>query len=166
MPDPIAPESTPTAVAAPAPAATPEPPAVPAQETTDWKSEARKWEDRAKENKSAAEELASIKEAQKTEQQKLEDRAAAEKKAEENAKDALRARVALEKGLTPAQEKRLIGTTREELLADADQLLTDLGKPAPKTPVPDPSLGPKNEAKTASVGAGRDLFNLTRKKTS
>src|SRR6188768_4008774 len=71
MPDPIAPESTPTAVAAPAPAATPEPPAVPAQETTDWKSEARKWEDRAKENKSAAEELASIKEAQKTEQQKL-----------------------------------------------------------------------------------------------
>jgi len=37
------------------------------------------------------------------------------------------AEVALEKGLTPTQAKRLVGNTREELLAEADELLKDLG---------------------------------------
>ncbi len=35
--------------------------------------------------------------------------------------------VALEKGLTKAQAARLVGTTEEELTADADALLTELG---------------------------------------
>lgn len=159
--------AAPAAPAAPAtPPATPAP-AAPAQDTTDWKEEARKWEGRAKENKTAAEELAAIKDSQKTDQQRLEERAmAAEKLAADNAADAIRARVALEKGLTPAQEKRLIGSTREELLADADALLADLGVPVQKTPVPDPSLGPKNEPTAGSVQAGRDLFDSTRKKTT
>jgi hypothetical protein len=38
--------------------------------------------------------------------------------------EAMRAEVALLKGLTPAQVKRLVGATREELEADADELLT------------------------------------------
>lgn len=47
-----------------------------------------------------------------------------------------RLRVAIAKGLTPAQAKRLVGTTEEELAADADELLADLGasKPDPVTP--------------------------------
>lgn len=48
---------------------------------TDWKAEARKWEARAKENRSAAEELEALKAAQMSEQEKLTARAeAAEKK--------------------------------------------------------------------------------------
>lgn len=42
---------------------------------TDWKAEARKWEQRAKENKAAADELEQLKQAQMTEQQKAEQRA-------------------------------------------------------------------------------------------
>lgn len=38
-----------------------------------------------------------------------------------------RMRVALDKGLTPTQAKRLVGATEEELLADADELIADLG---------------------------------------
>ena len=50
----------------------------------DWKAEARKWEQRAKENKGAADELAKLKEASMTEQQKAEARAqAAEAKVEQ-----------------------------------------------------------------------------------
>jgi len=37
-----------------------------------------------------------------------------------------RAEVALAKGLTPTQAKRLVGSTKEELEADADELLADL----------------------------------------
>lgn len=42
---------------------------------TDWKAEARKWEQRAKENKAAADELAAIKERDMTEAQRAEARA-------------------------------------------------------------------------------------------
>lgn len=38
-----------------------------------------------------------------------------------------RAEVALEKGLTLSQAKRLVGSTREELTADADVLIADIG---------------------------------------
>ena len=40
---------------------------------------------------------------------------------------ALRAEVANAKGLTPTQAKRLVGETREQLEADADELLADIG---------------------------------------
>lgn len=45
-------------------------------EETDWKAEARKWEERARENRGAAEELQRLKEAQMTEAEKLAKRAA------------------------------------------------------------------------------------------
>lgn len=41
--------------------------------------------------------------------------------------DAVRFEIALEKGLTKSQAKRLVGSTREELEADADELMKDLG---------------------------------------
>lgn len=47
---------------------------------------------------------------------------AAEKRAAEAEATALRFQVAAEKGLTPAQAKRLVGSTREELEADAAEL--------------------------------------------
>lgn len=44
----------------------------------------------------------------------------------------VRFEVALDKGLTKAQAKRLVGTTREEIEADADLLLEELGGDKPK----------------------------------
>lgn len=58
----------------------------------------------------------------------LEERVAdIERQSRENESRALRAEVANAKGLTPTQAKRLVGTTKEELEADADELLTDIG---------------------------------------
>lgn len=47
-----------------------EPHGEPKAEETDWKAQARKWEERAKANKDAAEELEKLKEAQMSEQEK------------------------------------------------------------------------------------------------
>lgn len=61
-------------VAAAEPAATPtEAVEAPAQDATDWKAEARKWESRAKENSGAASKLAEIEESKKSETQKLQE---------------------------------------------------------------------------------------------
>jgi uncharacterized protein involved in type VI secretion and phage assembly len=58
----------------------------------------------------------------------LEERVAEiERQARESESRALRAEVANAKGLTPNQAKRLVGSTREELEADADELLADIG---------------------------------------
>ena len=111
-------------------------------EVAKWKSLARKHEARAKENAGAAKRLKELEDADKTELQKATDKAATE--ATEHAKtrgELLRLRVAMRKGLTETQAKRLVGETEEELEADADELLasfkpqddassdTDNGKP-------------------------------------
>lgn len=60
----------------------------------------------------------------------------------------LRTEIATERGLTLAQARRLIGTTREELEADADAFKSELPSAPPQspyppnTPRPDPSQGP------------------------
>lgn len=101
---------------------------------TDWKAEARKWEQRAKENSEAAKKLADLEEANKSELQKeREAREAAEKERDSVRTEALRVTVAAEKGLTPAQAKRLVGSTREELEADADALKAEFTPSKTKT---------------------------------
>ena len=102
----------------------------------DWKARARQWEQRAKDNADAAKRLAQLEEAGKTEAQKQADQLAAlTKRAEEAETRALRLEVAALKGLTPGQAKRLAGATREELEADADELLTEFKPADSKTPV-------------------------------
>lgn len=69
----------------------------------------------------------------------------AEQRAVKAESDLLRLTVAMEKGLTTAQAKRLVGATREELEADAAELLETF-KPAEKAEqepakVPDLDLG-------------------------
>lgn len=67
-------------------------------------------------------------EADKSELQKLTDRVtAAEARAQEAEARALRAEIAAEKGLTASQAKRLVGSNRDELEADADELLEAFG---------------------------------------
>lgn len=74
--------------------------------------------------KSKAAKFDELNQASKTEQERLTERlAAAEARAVEVEGRALRLEVASENGLTPAQAKRLVGSTRDELEADAKELL-------------------------------------------
>jgi len=67
-----------------------------------------------------------LEDAGRTELEKLTARAeAAERNATDNQARAMRLEVAFEKGLTPAQAKRLVGSTRDELEADAEEILRD-----------------------------------------
>lgn len=75
----------------------------------------------------------------KSDTDKLGERAtSAEKRATEAERLAARLSVALDKGLTKTQAKRLVGETEEELAADADELLKDFqgddGQEPPRRP--------------------------------
>ena len=117
----------------------------PAAEVAKWKGLARKHEQQSKANALAAKKLTELEEKDKSESEKLTDRATvAESRAAEAELRVLKLEVAGEKGLTPSQAKRLQGTDRESLEADADELLESF-KPDPdskKTPRrrPDPNL--------------------------
>jgi hypothetical protein len=85
-------------------------------------------EARLKELEPLAAKAKKLEEASKTEAEKLTERAtAAEKRATDAESKALRMEVAAAKGLTQAQAKRLVGATKEELEADADELLASFG---------------------------------------
>jgi hypothetical protein len=93
--------------------------------------------------------LTDIEEAKKdADKSEAEKRAAAEQRAVDAEMRATRLEVAHEKGLTPAQAKRLVGATREELEADADEILRDfpVTPPKPAAPKPDPSQGAKGDS--------------------
>ena len=114
----------------------------------DWRAEAekyrkfsREWESRAKANSSAAEKLAALEEAQKTETEKVAERAdAAEKRAAATERELIRYRVAVAKKLPAELTDRLRGETLEELEADADTLLA-LVKASTPSLKPDLSQG-------------------------
>jgi len=131
----------------------------------DWKAEARKWERRAKENMEAARRLREAEEAEKTELQKLTERAeAAEKRAAEAEGKLLRLEVAQAKGLTAAQARRLQGATREELEADADELLEAFGAKKKPESEPESDDGKPDDEGAEPVGAavfGRPRERLT-----
>lgn len=141
------------------PAVEPQQPAQPAQSETDWKAEARKWEARAKENSGAATRLAELENAKKTEAEKTAERlTAAERKAADAELSALRLDVALDKapdGMAVAQvrklARRLSGSTREEMEADAAELFADFA-PKPK-PTAD-SRRPVEALKSGALPAG------------
>ena len=120
--------TTPAAETEPSEQETPKP--KPTETVEFWKQKAREQEARAKANAEAATKLSEFENANKTETQKLSERAeSAEKRASDAEGRLTRLEVAIDKGLTPAQAKRLVGETREELEADADDLLATF-KPA------------------------------------
>jgi chromosome segregation ATPase len=105
--------------------------------------EARSLRQRLKELEPLAQEAERKREADKTEAERTAQHVAAlEARAQEAEARAARLEVAAEKGLTPAQAKRLVGTTREELEADADELLATF-KPV-EPPRASLDLGPRN----------------------
>lgn len=133
-----------TAAQATAPAAQ----TAPAEEPTDWKAEARKWESRAKENNKAADRLAEIEEASKTETQKAIERAEKAEKllAEREKAEALTAARAEVAEATGVPAAALRGTTKEELEAHAAALAPLITAPEKKG-----ALGPYVPAEGAAT---------------
>jgi hypothetical protein len=138
-------DSTPT----PDESAKPDAPAT--KDTADFKSEESKTRvladltsERAKRQELEAR-LKEIEDKDKSETERLTERLSA---AEKRALDAARYEIALDKGLTRSQAKRLVGTTPEELAADADELLADLGASAPRRPSGDVGQGPRDTPET------------------
>lgn len=119
--------------------------------------------------KALEKELAGYKKAEQdkadADRSEAEKRTAAEARATAAELRATRLEVAAEKGLTPKQAQRLVGATREELEADADEFLKDLPTaPAkPATLKPDPSQGARGETKTRPTSLGAAVLSHYKK---
>lgn len=123
-PDPIPDPAPPPSPPAPEPAPDPDPDegrVFDAAYVKSLREEAAKHRREAREAQARAQ---AFEDRDKTEAQKLEERAAgAEQRAVAAENELVRTRVAIRKGLTEGQAKRLLGTTEAELEADADELL-------------------------------------------
>jgi len=119
----------------------PEPTTFDAEYVKNLRAQAAKYRTEAKANADAAARLAALEESQKTEAQKLaEERDAIKAERDALRGEAMRARVALSKGLAADLADRLRGSTEEELSEDADRLLA-LVKPAGPPRFGDADLG-------------------------
>lgn len=122
----------------------------PSDTDTDWKSEAEKWkrfarqhESQAKKNADKAKAYDELQDQQKTEAQRLQSKL---DELKPSADEAPKLRVALRKGLTEAQAKRLVGETEDELAADADDLLATF-QTQPEPPADEPADEPKKPSR-------------------
>jgi hypothetical protein len=99
--------------------------------------------------------------AQAGEKATLEERVAEiERQAKDSESRALRAEIANAKGLTPNQAKRLVGETREELEADADELLADIGAQKKQgNHVPTEGKTPKSGGSDELTEFSKNLFS-------
>ena len=110
---------------------------------TDWKTEARKWETRAKADHEAANKWREFETSQKSEYERLAERLAqAEATASEASAKAIRYEVATAKGI-PAEALDLItGNDRETIEASADKLAALIAAQSkPNQTKPDPNQG-------------------------
>lgn len=87
--------------------------------------------------KALEDQLKELQDKDKSEVERLRDEVESLKaQAQTSSAAALRAEVAMAKGLTPAQAKRLVGDTREDLEADADEILEAFPVQGGATPPP------------------------------
>lgn len=106
---------------------------------------------RLKEIEPLAAKAKELEDAGRSELEKLTARAeTAERERGELTTKAMRLEVAFEKGLTPAQAKRLVGANREELEADAEEILRDFPVKADGRPRGNADLGPRPSAPPAN----------------
>jgi hypothetical protein len=119
-------------------------------------SEAANLRKRLKDLEPLAKKAQELEDAQKSESEKsTEARTKAEKAAADATQEAARLRVALNKGLTEVQAKRLIGESQEELEADADELLASFqkdGKSDEESQEGKKSETPKGGERTGATG--------------
>ncbi len=155
-----------------------------------WKKQARTHERRLKSApkpeeltklQEAAAELEKIRDSQRSDSEKAVARAEkAEAELATLAPRVMRLEVALAKGLTEKQAARLVGNTREELEADADELLTEIGSTAGAKDAKDKEKrtaarkatgadagvrGSRDDTK-GTVATGADLFAQRHKKAA
>lgn len=98
--------------------------------------------------KAKAEQLDELEAQNKSDLDKANDTASSEKaRADKAEAELLRYQIASEKGLTAPQAKRLTGATREELEADADEILEHFPAAGGEGPKPPPSPRPASELK-------------------
>lgn len=110
-------------------------------------SEAVNLRKRLKEAEAAEEELQKLKDKDKSDAERAAEKTRSlEDKATQAETELLKLRVALRKGLSETQAKRLVGTTEEELESDADELLESF-KPSEDGGKPKPSTKPKEDLK-------------------
>lgn len=131
----------------------------------DWKAQARKWEARAKEahaDKELADKWREYEQSQKSDHEKLaEELERAKVEAANASAELVRLKVAAEKGIPADALDLLPGSSREELEAAADKLLSLIADQSkPKTPKPD-----ENQGKPANASIGQlskdDLKGMT-----
>lgn len=138
----------------PDPAATAQPDDATAKPETDWKAEARKWEQRAKENRDAADRLAALEDAQKSETQRLTERAEkAEKALAGVTVDRDRLSVVLAKGLDPELAPLLSGASKEDIEKQADLLASRMTATTPKPPARELRSGASGKSDNDSAKA-------------
>lgn len=111
------------------------------------RKDAAKYRTKAKELEPLAAKAQELEDAGRSDTEKLTERLTdAESRAAAAEQRALRLEVAAEKGLTPTQAKRLVGATRDELEADADDLVASFTGPEP-----DPSRPPRERLRPGAV---------------
>ena len=124
------------------------------------RKEAAGYRTRVRELEPLASKAKELEDAGRTELEKLTARAeTAERERGELQGRALRLEVAFEKGLTPAQAKWLVGATRDELEADADEILRDFPVKTDGRPKGSADLGPRTPAPPANPRAA-DLAQI------
>jgi hypothetical protein len=131
----------------------------------DWKAQARKWEQRAKDaqaDKALADKWREYEQNQKSDNEKLAEQLASTQAAAADATaKLLRYEVATEKGVPSTALDLLVGSSREELEAAAEKLLSLIAdQTKPKTPKPDDNQG---KPATAAIGqlTKEDLKTMT-----
>jgi len=129
----------------------------PAKEaTTDWKAEARKWEQRAKENTAAAKRLQDLEDSQKTELEKAAARAeAAEAALAAKEAEATRLSIASKHGISGDYLDLLVGVDETELEAKA-QKIAALITVQQETPAGPTHLVVPGEGKTPPLALNSD----------
>lgn len=147
------PDSQPVLDDAPDPSVTDEPDSEPGDDIEKMRAALKKANEEAKNYRLKAKELEplaakakELEDAKKTEEQRLQDRIA---ELEPSAKEAAKLRVALRKGLTEVQARRLVGDTEEDLEKDADELLESFA-PAEGGPAA-PARRPKERLKPGAA---------------
>lgn len=112
------------------------------QKETDWKAEARKWETRAKADYEAANKWREYENSKKPEDQRVKEELATVKAEAEAAKIALmKYEVASSKNLSPEALELINGSTKEELEAAADKVLSLIDKSVKPKVQPNPEQG-------------------------
>lgn len=158
-----APTDSPTGTANPP---KPEPPAREAEKTedsTDWKAEARKWEQRAKENSTAAARLAEYEDAQKTEAQRAADaQAAAERRAADAEARVTRRDVAIEHSLSKEDAALLDDLTDEDAMRRLAVRLAAAAEAqaGPRAPRPNPAQREGNSPADDKDAQARAFFGI------